>query len=99
MDACVPRASLVPEGAKKKDSTHYSCSHNCCDLPRGFWDANSGPQEEQSVLLIFEPAQIPALVLFILFVALVIEHWPLCPLVKCSPKGFTPGIKLQHMTS
>jgi hypothetical protein len=30
-----------------------------CEPPRGFWDLNSGPSEEQSVLLTAEPCLHP----------------------------------------
>jgi hypothetical protein len=40
------------------------------------------------MLLTFEPAQIPSLVLIILGVALVIEHRSLRPAGKCSPEVF-----------
>lgn len=43
------------------------------------------------MLSTFEPAQIPALVLFILVVALVTEHGPLRPVGKCSPEVFHTG--------
>jgi hypothetical protein len=37
-----------------------------CELPRGCWDLNSGPSEEQSVLLPAEPYHQPMFVIFFL---------------------------------
>jgi hypothetical protein len=37
-------------------------SHCCgCELPSGCWDLNSGPMEEQSVLLTTEPSLQPVI--------------------------------------
>jgi hypothetical protein len=55
---------------------HYSClqTHqkresdlitDGCEPPCGCWDLNSGPSEEQSVLLTTEPSHQPALCIFI----------------------------------
>jgi hypothetical protein len=51
--------------------------YRCCEPPYGCWDLNSGPLEEQSLLLHTEPSHQPSPVIFLInFLVLVIPLRP-----------------------
>jgi hypothetical protein len=39
-----------PQKPKEVDRLHWTGVTDCCELPRGCWDLNPGPVEEQQVL-------------------------------------------------
>jgi hypothetical protein len=45
---------------------HYDLTMDGCEPPCGCWDLNSGPSEEQSVLLTGEPSHQPNIVLILI---------------------------------
>jgi hypothetical protein len=72
-----------------------------CEPPCGCWDLNSGPSEEQSLLLTTEPSLQPYIVLFVCFTVLKIRLWASHSLGKldsrlylvkvCKRNGFRNG--------
>jgi hypothetical protein len=54
-------STLSSDAPEEGVRSHYGC----CEPPCGCWDLNSGPSEEQSVLLPYEPScQLPPFIFF-----------------------------------